>query len=204
MAATLTTKFDVGDKVFRAGTTTRTFQHECPDCYGTKEWEATSPAGKKYKFSCPRCTKVYRSNEDLCLAYTKFTPMVEPLTIGSILVDTASIDRAPVSYMCLETGVGSGTIHYESDLFATHQEALAAAEAKAAVQNIQTEWVGKQYDRSLILSDYNLSDAALKSAQDTTIRALVDIDMLFDRLRDCESIREVKGIIDTFEFRAAA
>ena len=103
-------KYEIGDKVWRAYTTVEHFQHDCPDCLGEKEWKAESPAGTKYTFPCPRCSSMYQSNSALSLKYRKFVPSTQLLTIGSVRLDTADKDH-PVSYMCVETGVGSGSIH---------------------------------------------------------------------------------------------
>ena len=200
--ASLTSKYSVGDRVYLAGTITKAFMRECPDCQGSKQWDAISPAGKQYQFACPRCSASYQSERDLDLKYTQFIGSVEPLTIGSIRVDTN--DERPISYMCIETGVGSGSIYYEPDLFPTEEEARIAAEQKATAQNISTEWVVKQYDRTLKLSDYQLSDAILKSARDMKIRHEVDLQNLFGDLRDCQTIEEVQKLLEEFSFREAA
>ena len=109
--AELKTKFSIGDAVYHASTTTTKKQHPCPDCLGSRKWSATSPAGGSYQFGCPRCGGGYRSEDALSLDYTQFVPIVRKLTIGSVRVDTS--DNRPVSYMCRETGVGSGSVYAE-------------------------------------------------------------------------------------------
>lgn len=201
--AVIETKFSIGDVVYKAWTTTVAKQHPCPDCAGARKWKAVSPAGREYEFACPRCASGYQNDRDLSLSYTEFAPSTERLTIGSVRVDTSSQDR-PVEYMCRETGIGSGTIHSETDLFHTEEEAMRAAEIKAKAQNTTTEWVVKQYDKSLSLSDYQLENAVLKSAKDQKIRHSVDLQMLFDDLRACETIEAVAETIEGFSFREAA
>lgn len=201
--ATIETKFSIGDVVYKAWTTTVTKQHPCPDCKGVRKWMAVSPAGAEYEFDCPRCSSRYQNDHDLSLSYTEFEPCTHRLTIGSVRVDTSSKDR-PVEYMCRETGIGSGTIHDEADLFRTEEEAMRAAELKAKAQNSTTEWVIKQYDKSLSLSDYQLESATIKSAKDQKIRHSVDLQMLFEDLRSCETIDAVIETIDGFSFRDAA
>lgn len=196
---TITTKFSIGDVIYKAWTTTVQKQHPCPDCKGARKWKAISPAGGEYEFSCPRCSASFHSDRDLSLAYSEFAPFVEKLTIGSIRYDSSS-DRQ-TEYMCRETGVGSGTIHSESDLFPTEDEAMRAADIKAKLQNSTVEWVVKQYDKSLSLSDYQIENAAMKSAKDQKIRHGVDLQMLFDDLRGCETVADVLTTIDEFSFR---
>lgn len=201
--ATIETKFSIGDLVYKAWTTTVSKQHPCPDCNGSRKWKAVSPAGGEYEFTCPRCTTRFQSDRDLSLTYSEFAPSVHKLTIGSVRTDTSSTDR-PVEYMCRETGIGSGTIHSEADLFPTEEEAMRAAEMKAKLQNTTTEWVVKQYDKSIELSDYQLENAVLKSAKDQKISHSVDLQMFFDDLRSCETISAVTETIDGFSFRAEA
>jgi hypothetical protein len=172
--AVITTKFSVGDRVWHAGTTTARKQHDCPDCLNTRKWQAVSPAGHEYAFGCPRCGAQYSSFSDLRLDYTAHVPSVAARTIGSVRVDTHpgfSGDDDPHTYMCTETGVGSGNVYRERDLFATEDEATKAAEAKAALANTTTEWIVKLYDKALEISDYQLENAALKAAKDESSRA---------------------------------
>jgi hypothetical protein len=162
----------------------------------------TSPAGGQYECACPRCSASFQNERDLNLNYSQYVPAVGSLTIGSVRVDTN--DERQNSYMCQETGVGSGSIYYEGDLFHTRDEAMVAAEAKAAAANLETEWVVKQYDRAVKLSDYQLSSAMIEAARATKVRNEVDISMLFDDLRDCETIEQVREKLDGFKFREAA
>jgi hypothetical protein len=199
----INTKYSIGDHVFKAWTTTVRKRHKCPDCLGVGKWSCRSPAGDEFSFGCPRCNTRYQSNDALSLDYSEFAPCVEPLTVGSVRLDTND-DRHPVSYMCRETGVGSGTIHCEEDLFPTHAEAMTAAQAKAAAQNSTTEWVVTRYNRTLDLSDYQIESAIMKAARDADARARVDISMLFDDLREADTIERVREVMDSFSFRKAA
>jgi len=67
-----------------------------------------------------------------------FGSTVRKLTIGSVLIDTHE-DRGPVSYMCRETGIGSGSIYYESKLFASKADADAHASAEAASKTVEAQ-----------------------------------------------------------------
>lgn len=193
------TKFSIGDKVFHAWVDTVRKKHPCPDCAGSRKWKAISPAGREYEFACPRCSDTYQNERALSLEYSQFGPSVRKMTIGSVRVNTA--DKNPVEYMCVETGVGSGTIYKETDLFATEDEATAAAEAKAALQNSTVEWVVRQYDKSLRVCDYQLSDALAKEARDSKISVSVRLQMLFDDLRDCQNNEDVVAVIERYSER---
>lgn len=200
--ADLKTKFSIGEKVHFAGTHMVQKKHPCPDCKGSRKWQAESPAGGKYEFSCPRCSERYLSEQSLSLAYSQFDPYSRELTIGSVRVDTA--DDKPIVYMCVETGVGSGSIYREDDLFASEDEAMKAAKIKADLQNATNSWVVKQFDKTLSLSDYQLENALIKMTKDTKYRHEAKLGMLFDDLRDCETIEDVKRVLEGFSLRDAA
>lgn len=192
MMADLKTRFSVGDVVYHATTTTEKKRHPCPDCKGEGKWKAVSPAGCEYSFACPRCGASYKSFNNISLSYTAHVARAQRLTIGSVRVDTHAGcwgDEEPNSYMCQETGVGSGNIYRESRLFTTEDEALRAAEAMAAKTNAETEWIVKQYDQSLDVSDYQLESAGLSEVKRLESRArsmIWNIGNLFATIEEAE------------------
>lgn len=192
--AVIETKFAVGDVVYCADLVTTKKQRDCPDCLGEKTWTATSPAGRQMKFACPRCCSRYASHQEVSLNYNVYSASVLRRTIGSVQLDTNSEHQ--VRYMCFETGVGSGRVYYEADLFVTEQEARAAAEAKAEKETSKQPWMVEQFNRSLDISDYQLSDAVMKNARDYEISTKVKVGMLFDDLRECTTIEEVRERLD--------
>lgn len=201
--AVISTKYSVGDIVYHACIATERKQHPCPDCKGEKRWKAISPAGGEYNFSCPRCSAQFNSDRDLTLDYSAFAPRVGKLTIGSIQVNTAetSYDHGN-RYMCRETGIGSGTVYNETDLFPTEEEASAAAKIKAALQTSSTEWMVKLYDKSLSVSDYQLENAALNKAKDEQSRArslLWNIGDLFEKIEAAEDKDEILEAVNDYK-----
>lgn len=198
--AVIETKYSIGDRVFFATTRMERRQHPCPDCLGTKKWQAQSPAGQAYEFACPRCTATYQGERELSLGYTMHTPYTRALTIGSVRFNDHG-DSGP-SYMCVETGIGSGNVYRENDLFPDQSIAEAAAAAKAAMLNTEPDgWVKKRYDRTLALCDYNMDNAMLKMARDRAIRHGVDLQMLFENLRDAATMEQIRETVDNFKFR---
>lgn len=191
------TKYSIGDKVWFASTTTERRQHPCPDCKGTKQWKATSPAGEEYDFACPRCSASYNGKHEMSLTYSAYTTSVRQLTIGSIRHDTYDGWDNGTRYMCDETGVGGGSVYNESDLFPTKEEAEAVATLKAAKQNETVEYVVKAYNQSLEVSDYQLSNAGLKIAERAQSEArsllwnLNDLFSLIDEADDKDAILEL-------------
>lgn len=203
--ATITTKYSIGDTVYLASTHVETKQHECPDCKGSRKWLATSPAGSEYSMPCPRCTTSYRSKGELALEYSAAVPTTRRLTIGSIKTDTANGafgNDEPVSYMCKETGVGSGNVWRESLLFETEEAAYQAAELMAQAKNEQTPWIAKQFDKSLDISDYQLENAALKNADDLRRRAqslLWNLNDLFDMIAEAGDLEEAQEAVSDYK-----
>ncbi len=195
---TITTKFSVGDTVYRAWTITTQKQHPCPDCLDTRKWLAKSPAGQEFGFACPRCGPGYKSDCDLSLSYTAHEPTVEKLTIGSVRLDTNNKEN-PVDYMCVETGVGSGSIHREEYLHPSKDAAQEHSQLLAVERNNSVGWIVEQYNKSLSISDYQLIDAKMKAADDRDRTRRVRVSMLFDDLKGCETIDAVRERIERFE-----
>lgn len=201
--AVIETKFSVGDRVWHASTTTEQRQHPCPDCKDTREWKAIAPSGDEFTFRCPRCAARYRSNNDLSLTYTAATPTATQYTIGSVRHDSAGhcgIGGPRTEYMCRETGVGSGSIYKEADLFHTKEDALRVAAAKAnAINADQSGWIAKSYNRTLELSDYQLVSGTLRLAEEerrAAGRLLWNINDLFDTIREAD---DKDAILDAIE-----
>lgn len=191
------TKYSVGDTVWTPSVTSTPAKRDCPDCLGKKKWETTSPAGRVYEFTCPRCSDGYKSDRDLDLdlSYSVSVAGTQSLTIALV---RGSSDRSDVSYMCQETGVGSGTVHRELDLYQTEDEALAAAEISATRCNADyPEFVKKTLGR-VDLSDYQLSDATLKSDRDALTTTKIKYDYILQDLHGCADIDQVRAEIDKF------
>ncbi len=125
-------KYKVGDVVYVVTSQSERRTHPCPDCLGTKKWHVTTPAGTKMTTPCQRCCVGHSSSRErhLNLEYTikKFTTRM--LTIGQLRPESWSGDTH--SYMCRETGIGSGNVYRESDLFADLEVAERAAAFKAS------------------------------------------------------------------------
>lgn len=196
MATTLTTKFGIGDTVYWATTIIVQKQHPCPDCLDTKSWNAISPAGVEYTFPCPRCSASYMGNNDLSLKYSVHEATCQKMTVGSVRVDTH--DDKPNSYMCRETGVGSGSVYYENDLFATEEEAMQAAKAKAVSRTESSEWMVEQYGKSLSLSDYEMTNAERKQNKADRQAWTDKYRELLYALDDCTSLEEVRIEVEKF------
>lgn len=132
-------RYRKGDVVYRGWVDSTKRQHPCPDCLGTGKWSVTTPAGETHSMGCQRCGNRYASRETPSLEYFEHVPSIRRLTIGSIRIETdRSWDRADVvQYMCVETGVGSGSVYDERDLYPTEADAQAAAQIQCNVKNAE-------------------------------------------------------------------
>lgn len=199
--AVIETKFGIGDVVWNANTTTETFSHPCPDCLGSRKWETRSPAGGVFETPCIRCSANYQSNHRLNLKYSQWTPYVRRLTVGLVRANAGG-DRGH-EYMCLETGIGSGSLYYEDRLFATEAQALACAKATADLANADASgWVAKQYDETAQLCDYQLKDAEIAAATSQSRQALYRIQYLLEDLDSADTLDAVKERIASWREEA--
>lgn len=129
--AIIETKYSLGDKVYKPISTYTSRKIQCPDCVGKKEWLITFPSGEKINISCKTCesgnilTKISSGFVDVF----EHNPSVKKLTIGQIRTEGDKI-----SYMCNETGIGSGTLHYENTLFDSWDDAMEEAKKMANEQ----------------------------------------------------------------------
>lgn len=144
------TKYDVGDLVF-AGKAEWVETHvECPDCAGTEKWTITA-AKHTWEAECQTCrwARFHGTRPPGTVKKSGRLPLVESLTIGSVRLNTN--DDEGHTYMCVETGVGSGRVYNEESLFATYMGAMAFAmdEVKRQLPEAHTEDQRKQdWDRN--------------------------------------------------------
>ncbi|MEE9386402.1 MAG: hypothetical protein V3V08_23555 [Nannocystaceae bacterium] len=121
------TRFNVGDTVFRPYANTCAKQVQCPDCLGSKHWEAHLPNGEQIPIWCPTCEFGYEHRGTIAAGSVEGT--VQRLTVGTVGIEednrSEGVGGMVERYMCEETGVGSGAIHYGYNLCATHEEAEA-------------------------------------------------------------------------------
>lgn len=127
----ITAKFDIGDRVYYARTNWASTPATCVACSGRGRIQATHAFGST-DITCPKCGG--KGNDG---AYSH-APFVSKVTIGSVCYDSARKHHDKFTYMCKETGVGSGTIYNESCLFASENEAKVVASLLAT--KAQKDW----------------------------------------------------------------
>ena len=133
----LESKFDIGQTVYAIEYKHGSVKVQCPDCLGTRHWEATLPCGDVQKFQCPTCTRGYETTGTII--EHEYTRTTHELTIGKVDLDA---DRG-FSYRCEETGVeGCWTNWREEKIFTSLDEAeagFAELEADAEATRIENE-----------------------------------------------------------------
>jgi hypothetical protein len=87
-------------------------------------------------------------------------------------------------------------------LFSTEEAAFESAKLQAAEANKTTDWIAKQYDKSLDISDYQIESAALKLAADAKSRAgsmLWNLSELFDKIGEAEGKDEILEAVEDYK-----
>ena len=131
----LETKYSIGDVVYHPQVLSTGAMMPCPDCLGERVWSAKLPNGEELRIACPTCARGYQGSTGE-VPSGEVRGQVDRFTIGSVRMDTGSSDRG-TEYMCEETGVGSGSIWNESELFDVREEAEAALPAKIEELRVQ-------------------------------------------------------------------
>lgn len=126
-------KYNIGDTVWSGLSGWMETFIKCPDCLGEKLWQVTTPTGEQFEVPCNTCMRGYFCTGEIGI-YSD-APIVQCLTVGSVRIDTA--DENPISYMCKETGVGSGQVHYEKNLFSSKDDATSHAKELSAIATVQ-------------------------------------------------------------------
>jgi len=145
-------KFRIGQTVFYADTDKVTEQLACPDCLGSKKWRLEMPSGDEHDVPCQRCCDgmTYSRIDDLpTLKYDVAKPVARPFVVSNVEVRAKGwgVNAGPeVKY-----GNSGHGWREEHQLYATEDEALAAAEtlatkanekAEASVERIQLRNIG--------------------------------------------------------------
>lgn len=184
-----TPKFAICDVVYWPTTETVREPVPCPDCLGTRRWKVITPAGTEMEAECQRCTGFGRIADLPRPERIVSKPFVRRLTIGKITASTHASygDRDRVEYMCSETGIGSGSIYQESQLFATEAEAMAAATAEADKRTAEYASVPKAIGERK-LENLTIKDADLEATWSARWNAWYSYNSLRNTLQEvCEN-----------------
>jgi hypothetical protein len=100
------------------------------------------------------------------LSIARYEPQIRRLTIGSITAKTHPYSGDDgIEYMANETGVGSGSIYRESQLFESEAAARVTAGAEAAIKNAEID-ATPRVTKARQFSGLTYTDAALVALKD--------------------------------------
>lgn len=127
----LHTKFDIGQTVCLIRQETTPVTRPCAVCDGRGYLDLVKGGNVP-------CTNRY-VDKDRCRSGNVTLRITQPwkvmglLTVGKVTATTDdSFPGENISYMCEETGVGSGSVYYEPNLFASREEAQAECDTRNA------------------------------------------------------------------------
>lgn len=127
------TKFDLGQRVYIIQKSGQLIKRDCPACNGN----GNIVNEKNFVFHCENCqgsgiTETWYS--------TNWQIAYEKAKIGRVGVElyretfiNRGSEKNRITYMVDETGVGSGSLWNEDDIFATKEEALEECEKRNLV-----------------------------------------------------------------------
>lgn len=121
------TKYGLGDQVVNIWPKAGFKTLPCPQCAGTPPRFADGKPAY-----CHHCRGVGELRKEVRQEWV----VVRHLTIGMVRAEREMGKATETSYMALETGVGSGQIYREDNLFPT----VADAEAECAKRNEGIKW----------------------------------------------------------------
>lgn len=139
----ITSKYNLGDKVYSGMCSWSSVPKTCEHCKGVGLVTVTT-ALESYEVPCPYCEQdVWGSKAKGYTQEWSYRVYVQSLTIGEVRVEISNT-KHEVDYMCYETGIGSGTLHDEKNLYPTYEEAQAHGETQAKLAQIQRDEEAKK------------------------------------------------------------
>ena len=123
------TKYKVGQVVwYGTAEHTTAVSSGCPDCLGSGLWTGKTPAGYTFHVKCETCKQGCESTGRVW--EYQYLAVVLELTIGKVMIKETAV-LIQVTYMCEETGIESGQVYDEGQLFPTKGSATCYAATRA-------------------------------------------------------------------------
>ena len=120
--------FQMGEKVFVGDVSREGYDITCPLCEGSKTATLNGCNHIEETIPCPYCKRGFEVRGTIHVFDVR--PMVRNLTIGSVRYDDSD-NRGPWSFMCIETGVGSGLVYRCDRIRRSEADATKDAEEQA-------------------------------------------------------------------------
>ncbi len=154
----ISSTFDLGQKVWTVYRTSDTIKLPCGFCRGAGRLSVEGPSGSREYVDCPKC----KGRREIALAtMPQWAASEQPLVIGQVRVEITDSPgdgkHGPTSnygpahgreerYMCVETGIGSGTLHDVAKLWRSLIEAQDAAENMNLAIREGRDWKPSHWD----------------------------------------------------------
>lgn len=133
------TAFSLDDQVYKIWRIREKYYETCAFCGGTNEIVGADGSKK----SCPECRfSEHHGYKGKKIEYRDLAWKVTgTVTVGQVRIQVDKKETEE-SYMCRETGIGSGTIHYKDTLYKTREEAQAECDKRNEEDKIKGETNG--------------------------------------------------------------
>jgi hypothetical protein len=132
----LETKYDIGQKVWTVTESRSAIYAPCETCKGTGKVAMTT--GRQ--LPCPDCQSFQAPVGQKCVGSEVHWEISAEGHIGKVQVEQYGDDRPSyihkhrqVTYMLDSTGIGSGGLYYEPDVFPSREEAQAECDRQNAL-----------------------------------------------------------------------
>lgn len=175
-------KFRTGQTVFCASVSHETEMLPCPDCLGARKWKVLTPAGAELTTDCIRCCSRGDIRGVPSLSRAIWMPQVRSLTVGAIEIRAGYGDRDAVSYMAVETGIGTGSVYREHELHADEDSARVAAAADANAKNATLDAKPARIEQHHFFG-LQITDAAIRVASDAVYNGWYRLNYLIDEIK---------------------
>lgn len=176
--------YQIGQRVWFAGTTEGHETLKCPDCLGTGKWKVITPAGLEMRTHCTRC---YGRD----LSFQTVAPRTESFVIGRIRTDSGAAGRSTNSWgderVQYQPENGNCSLYNESRLHTTEEGATAAATLLAAERQAELEKSADYKNRRkdwVDMSTHNLEMALVKERDDKISKLEHTISYVIESLLD--------------------
>lgn len=122
--ATIFTKFDIGCKIYTLGDISMSYAAKHTECTICDSTGKINVKGKT--FMCPNCGDK-RETDWNTFRFRRNKPSTIPKTVGMVTVVNKQ-GKIEITYMCEETGIGTGKVYQEDECFRTYDEVVKFTE----------------------------------------------------------------------------
>ena len=170
-------KYGIGSTFWRARVDSKTEQLPCPDCFDTRVWKVTSPAGTEHELVCPRCSE--RSGYTTLgmgrvpsLSYIVYVGAAELFTVRGMDIRSHGHDEPgqPDKRISYYSSPHGGSVMHEHQAFDVEEHARLHAQLLADEQNQKQSTTVERMEKARFAT-MRFRDAILEAAHETAHNA---------------------------------